>query len=332
MRRIAIGTGSRAEIDFDDFREQARVADDSGIDTIFVAESWGADAITLLAVLAQATSRARLGTSIINNFSRTPAALAMHFATLDQLSQGRMLIGLGTSGPQVIEGLHGIPFEKPITRMGEYIDIINTLMRGEPLHHRGKVFNVDRGFTFRGLTPYRDHIPIVIGSMAPASVRQTAEKADGWLPGHLPREQWANQAREFRAMVQAAGRDPMSVEIKGPSGVHITADPETAYQRSRENTAFYMARMGDLHYNQFVRMGLGEEADAVRRAWREHGSAAAYEALPLETAKSLSYAGDVGGAIEWIEAQREAGYDLFSASVDEREPKKRAAIFRQLVG
>lgn len=332
MRRISIGNGSRAQIDFEEFRERARVAEDSGIDTIFVAESWGADGITLLAVLAQATTRVRLGTSIINNFSRTPAALAMHFATLDQLSQGRMIIGLGTSGPQVIEGLHGIPFDKAVTRMGEYIQIINTLMSGEPLHFKGKIFDVDRGFTFRGLVPYRNHIPIWVGAMAPRSVKQTAKLADGWLPSHVPSDQWVSLASDFRAMVVEGGREPGSVEIKAPGGVHITDDPDTYYQHSRENTAFYMARMGDLHYEQFKRMGLGEEADAVRIAWRDHGSKAGYEALPLEVVKELGYAGGVEGAIEYMEAQREAGFDSFSASVDEPDAKKRSDIYRRLVG
>jgi len=332
MRRISIGTGSRARIDFEALRERAREAEDNGVDTIFVVESWGADATILLAVLAQCTTRVRLGTSIVNNFSRTPAALAMQFATLDQLSQGRMLLGLGTSGPQVVEELHGIPFEKPVTRMGEYIQIINMLMRGEPLHFKGKIFDVDRGFTFRGLEPYRDHIPIWVGSMAPRSVEQTARLADGWFPSHVPQDQWVKVAREFRAMVAAAGRDPESLELKAPGGIQITNDPDTAYQRSRETQAFYMARMGELHYEQYKRMGLAEEADAVRVAWRNGGSKAGQVALPIEAAKSLSYAGGVQGAIEYMEEQREAGYDLFSVSVDEPDEKKRHAIYRQLVG
>ncbi|MEX2229128.1 MAG: LLM class flavin-dependent oxidoreductase, partial [Dehalococcoidia bacterium] len=303
----------------------------AGVDTIWVGESWGADAITLLAVLAEATTRVRLGSAIVNTYSRSPAALAQHFATLDQLSGGRMVIGLGTSGPQVIEHFHGVPYARPLSRLREYIEIINTLMRGEPLHHVGPSFTLDRGFTFRGLTPLRNHIPIHVGAMAPASVRQTARIADGWLPGATPRARWAHDVAAFRADVAAAGRDPASVEIRAPGAVTITAEPEPAYERSRANAAFYMARMGDLHHAQYVRAGLGEEADAVRRAWREHGSAAAYAALPMETVHALGYAGDVPGAIDWIEAQRDAGYDLCPVSVDEPDAARRADVYRRLV-
>src|SRR5690606_21585043 len=104
--------------------EEAKVADDSGVDSLFVAEAWGRDAFTILAVLARETSNIKLGTSIVNIFSRSPGAMAQQFATLDELSKGRMVIGLGSSGPLVIEHFHGVPFDKPLTRVREYVEII----------------------------------------------------------------------------------------------------------------------------------------------------------------------------------------------------------------
>src|SRR5690606_28987902 len=154
----------------------------------------------ILAVLARETSNINLGTSIINIFSRTPAAVAQHFATLDEFSGGRMIMGLGTSGPNVIEHFHGIPFKKPLTRMREYVDIIHMLMAEEPLNYHGDVFKLERGFTLR-FKPTRPHIPIHIASVTPKSVQQTAEIADGWIPIFFPKSQWKTQLDAFYAAV-----------------------------------------------------------------------------------------------------------------------------------
>ena len=333
MRNIALGVNWQGAFDRKAVIDDARSADDSGVHMITIAEAWGRDAFSTLTLLAYETSRVRLGTSIVNIFSRTPAALAQHFTTLDDLSDGRAMIGLGTSGPQVIEHFHGVPFNPPITRMRETIEIINILVSGEPLHYHGKLFNLDRGFVLRDYeNPVRRHIPIFVGAMGPRSIKLTAELADGWLPGRTPRNQWAEQVRSFRALVSAAGRDPASVEIEAPGSAQVTSDPAKAYDGVRQQMAFYMARMGDLHYKNFQDIGLGEVADEVRRAWRESGSKAAYAAVPDDVVHELAYAGPVEGVIDWIEAQREAGYSTSRVSVDERDLAKRRAIYRQLVG
>ncbi|MPZ98935.1 MAG: LLM class flavin-dependent oxidoreductase [Dehalococcoidia bacterium] len=334
MRRISIAVGSRATIDFDELRQEARLADEAGVDSVWLGESWGADLFTLMAVVAEATERVRIGSAIVNVFSRTPAALAQHFATLDLLSEGRILIGLGTSGPQVIEDFHGLPYRRALRRLREYVEIMDLLIAGEPLNYEGELFQLQRGFTFRGLVPPRKHIPIVIGAMSPASVRQTARIADGLLPGRTPRSQWAEEVRAFLAMAAEAGRDPASMEVRAPGGAHVTSDPDAAYEAMRRNTAFYMARMGDLHFQNFARNGMEEEEEAlaVRRAWDAGGSAAGYAALPLECVQEMGYAGPVEGCIEWLEAERDAGYTILPVAVDERDPKKRRAIYAQLVG
>jgi F420-dependent oxidoreductase-like protein len=334
MRRITIGVNWQGPFDRDALIADAKVADEAGVHLLTVAEAWGRDPFTTLALIAYETSHIQLGTSIVNIFSRTPGALAQHFTTLDALSGGRMMIGLGTSGPQVIEHFHGMPFDRPITRMREYIEIINALVAGEPLHYHGKIFELDRGFTLRDYQPtaVRNHIPIFVGAMGPRSIRLTAELADGWLPGRTPRDQWSEQVKHFRSLVAAAGRDPESVEVEAPGGARVTDDAAAAHDGTRRQTAFYMARMGDLHYAQFKDIGLGEVADAVRVAWRDGGSAAAYAAVPDDVVESLGYAGPVEGCVEWMEAQRDAGYSLHSVSVDERDPRKRAAIYKQLVG
>ncbi len=332
MRRISIGINWQGGFDMDSVVEQAKVADDSGVDSIFVAEAWGRDAFTTLAVLARETRNVKLGTSIVNIFSRTPAALAQHFATLDELSGGRMIIGLGASGPNVIEDFHGIKFERPLTRMREYVEIINILNRGERLNYDGHFFQLGRGFTLRDVNLVRDHIPIYIASLTPKSVQQTAEVADGWFPIYVPRRRWKDQVETFQGYVRAAGRDPEQVTIRSAATVSVTDDPERTYQGIASTTSFYIARMGDFYYDHFIRMGYADEANAVRRGWEEGGPAGGAAALPEDLVNQLGTAGSVEQCIEAMDEAEEAGFDWHSVSIDERDPKKRAEIYKQLVG
>lgn len=330
MRTLSIGvrwTGTNT----DAVIREAKMADEIGVDSLFVPELWGHDAFTLLALLARETRRIKLGTAIVNIFSRSPGALAQQFGTLDQLSQGRMAIGLGTSGPNVIEHFHGVKFEKPFTRMREYVEIINSLMRKEPLHYQGDIHRLERGFTLR-FDPVRSHIPIWIASITPKSIRQTAAIADGWLPIFLPKERWRQQLELFHAEVRAAGRDPSEVQVRCPYTVTVTDQPERVAATRRENAAYYIARMGNFYYDHFVRMGYGAIADGVRKAWAEHGSAAGAAALPDALVDQLGAAGDVGRCCEALDEAAAAGFSLLSVSVTEPDPQKRAQIYQRLVG
>jgi F420-dependent oxidoreductase-like protein len=331
MRRISIGVNWQGDFDLDDVIQQAKVADDAGVDSLFIAEAWGRDAFTLLAVLARETHHIKLGTSIINIYSRSAAAIAQHFATLDELSGGRMIIGLGSSGPQVIEDFHGVKFDRPLTRMKEYFDVINMLMREEPLNYNGKIYKLKRGFTLR-FKPVRPHIPIFLASITPKSLEQTAAIADGWFPIFIPKAQWKPQLDAFRGFVTAAGRKPDDVIVRNPNGVTVTANPERAREGTAANAAFYIARMGDFYYEHFLRMGYADEANAVRKAWAEGGSSAGAAALPADLLEDLGTAGTVEQCIDAMEQAEEAGFQLHSVGVAERDPKKRGEIFRQLVG
>ena len=335
MRKIGIGLDWQGGLDIDDVIEAAKVADDAGVHHMSVSEAWGRDAFTTLAVLARETHSIVLGAAIVNIFSRSPAALAQHFTTLDTLSGGRAEIGLGASGPQVIEHFHGVPFDRPLTRMREYVDIINMVVAGKPLNYEGTIFRLERGFTLVGYESLvRQHIPIYLASLTPRSVRLAAEVADGWLPIWIPRSRWAEEIGSFREMVKAAGRNPDDVAIRpnSYSAAVVTDDPEAAYQRIRGSAAFYVARMGDFYYDHFSRSGMADEANAVRAAWKEGGAPAGAEAMPAEFAHDMMFAGSAEQCVDWIEAQQEAGFAVSPVEVGERDPKKRAAIFRTLVG
>ena len=331
MRKITMGINWQGEFDLDDVIQQAKIADEAGVHEITVAEAWGRDALSILAVLTRETSHIKLGTSIINIFSRSPGAVAQHFATLDEFSGGRMVIGLGTSGPNVIEHFHGIPFEKPLTRMREYVDIINMLMREEPLNYDGKVFKLERGFTMR-FKPVREHIPIHIASVTPKSVKQTAEIADGWIPIFFPKSQWKTQLDAFYAAVSAAGRNPDEVDVRNATGVTVSEDRDRVLQGTASNAAFYIARMGDFYYEHFMRMGYADEANAVRRAWADGGSSAGAAALPRDLLEELTMSGSPEECAEAIDEGVEAGFTLHSVNVAERDPKKRLDILKRIVG
>src|SRR5229473_4185858 len=314
-RKLAIGVNWQGRLDFQAVIERAKIADAAGVHSIWVAEAWGRDAFTMLTLLAEHTQKIQLATSIVNIYSRTPAALAQHFGTLDELSNGRMIIGLGTSGPQVIEHFHGVPFNPPLTRMKEYVDIINMIMSQTPLNYEGKVFKLQRGFTMR-FEPPRKHIPIWIASLNKKSVEFTARKADGWLPVMIPLGRLKESIADFRAVAASAGRDPKSVAVKSPSTIHVTSNPDRARAIQAGMLSFYVARMGTFYGEQLTRFGFADDVRRIHEAWAAGGSKAGTEAVSRRLLDEMGYAGDIAGARERLAAEAEAGADLHRVEVD----------------
>ncbi len=187
----------------------ARQADDAGLDSIWVAEAWGQDAVSVLGHLSAVTERVALGSGLMQIPGRTPAMTAMTAATLDVLSGGRFRLGLGVSGPQVSEGWHGVPFARPLARTREYVEIVRAaLAREGPLEYEGKEFRlpVDPNGLGKPLKllarPVQERIPIYLGSMGPKAIEQTAEIADGWLPSMFSPE----LAEPFKARASTSRR------------------------------------------------------------------------------------------------------------------------------
>jgi alkanesulfonate monooxygenase SsuD/methylene tetrahydromethanopterin reductase-like flavin-dependent oxidoreductase (luciferase family) len=332
MRKISIGLDWQGDLDIEGNIALAKSADDAGVHSFRVAEAWGRDAFTTLAVLARETSQIQLGTGIVNYFSRTPAALAQHFGTLDQLSGGRMFIGLGSSSPYVIEHFHGIKYERPLTRLREYVDIINMLLEGKRLKYEGRFYHLERGFTLR-FHPVRPHIPIYVGAITPSSLKTTAEVADGILAMTMPIDQVPGYVKSLKEQVRAAGRDPDQFEVfSSGRSVTVTSDVERGYEQLATGLAFYIAQMGDFYYEHFVRIGMADEANAVRKAWREGGSQAGIAALTRDTLDRIGVVGSADECIDWLEREEEAGITIHAVSVDEPDPNKRVEIFKKLVG
>src|SRR4051812_28959784 len=316
-RKLSIGLQWQGNIDRESAFRRVKAADDAGVDSVFVAEAWGQDAFSMLTQLADRTSRIKLGTGIINYYSRSPAALAQHFGTLDEISQGRALIGIGASSANVIEHFHGIPFNPTLARMKETIDIINLLMAGQPLNYEGKWFKLERGFTLRFKT-YREHIPIYVASFRPRAVKAVAQVADGWMPGWIPMNRVKGEIDKFRAHAAAAGRDPNALDVRAPGRVVVALTPEArekARQEAKGTLAFYVARMGDYYYEQLCDMGFTDECNVIRRAWRESGSEAAYAAVADDLIDALGVYGSVAECRDRLVEQEEAGVTLHGISI-----------------
>lgn len=333
MYRLAINVlAGRDEDGFDpdQVRRRLEAADEGGVDSVWTGESWGPDAFTPLALAAAWTRRVRLGAAIVNVYSRTPAALAQQFATLDRVSGGRAIIGLGTSGAQVVEHFHGVPFGRGLRRLREYTDIINMLTSGTPLRYEGEIFHLNRGFTLR-FPPLRPHIPIFIASLTPASVRLTARHADGWLPIWIPIERLADEVRAFRDVAAAAGRDPAALTVRAPGVTVLTRDVERARRAAKGRLAFYISRMGVFYYQNIGRL-LGESTVApIKQAWDTGGSTVGAAAVPDAMSDAMTFVTDsLEAARERLAEQQAAGVDLHQVSVEAETPREQARLYEAL--
>jgi F420-dependent oxidoreductase-like protein len=330
-RILSMSFNWQGPMDYAQACARVRLAEEAGVDTVWVAEAWGRDCFTILTLLARETKYIKLGPGIVNCYSRTPAALAQHFATLDELSGGRMVIGLGTSGHRVIEHFHGVPFQPSLTRLREYVEIIRMILAGEPLKYQGKVFHLERGFRLR-FPPVRTSIPIFIASLTPKSVAQTAAIADGWMPVMIPLERLKQEVAAFRQLVRDAGRDPQSVIVRSPGAVTATRNIHKARQESKAHLAFYITNMGDFYREQLIRLGYEAAVSNVRKAWDEGGRAAGTAAVPDALVDSLFLAGPVEACVQRLEAQAAAGIDMHTVRVEADDPQETAKILHRLVG
>ncbi len=316
----------------DVFLSMARAADDAGVDSVWVNEGFGHDAFSGLAILARETSRVRLGTSIVNVYSRTPGALAQHFATIDELSGGRVIVGLGASAQGVIERFHGQPFAEPRQRLAETAELLRAYWKRERFSHDGRVFHIDRALHL-GARPVQAAPPIFFATMAPASVRTTAEVADGWLPTWIPEERLAGEIDRVRSMAAAAGRERSAVTVRSP-GTTVVADAseiDAIRQGQRESLAFFIARNGDFYYRQFLRQGLAAEAELVRAAWADGGRDAALAAMPDGIEARFNFAGDIGACAAHLARQQDLGVHIHMVSLGANARKNARMVLRALV-
>src|SRR5438034_3559109 len=203
--KLALNLPYEGSLAFPEAVELAQRAEALGFESVWMPEAYGTDAVSILGALAARTQRIRLGTGIVNVFSRTPALRGQTAATLDLISGGRFILGLGTSGHQVVSGWHGMPFDQPLVRMRETIAIVRQVLRRERLIFEGEVFRLDKGLKLLA-RPVRDTVPIYLATLTPGGLRLTGELADGWIPTLFAPEHMNLFRSQLQAGARAAGR------------------------------------------------------------------------------------------------------------------------------
>ena len=303
-----------------------------GFDAVWTAESWGSDAFTPLAWLASQTERIRLGTGIVQMSARTPTATAMHAVTLDHLSNGRLILGLGVSGPQVVEGWYGRPSNRPLARTREYVEVLRRTFRREghlrndgefwPLPYTGEG-STGLGKPLKVMThPLRTDVPIFLGAEGPRNVTQTAEIADGWLP--LYYSPWRQEVYAD----QIAGRRE-GFEIAVNVSFNVTDDVEAGLFPVRASLGFYIGGMGakgqNYHTKLMARMGFEEEALRIQELFLEGRRDEAIEAVPADFADEISLVGPPARIRERLAAWEDSPVTMLNVAARSPEQLRQAA-------
>ena len=331
-RRISVSLPWNPDF-VDTFLSRARLADEIGVDTICVIEGYGHDAFSGMALLAHVTENVRISSGIVNVFSRTPATLAQSFGTLDQLSGGRIVIGLGASAPGAIERFHGVRFERPFARIREAIELIRLYWSRERFSYHGPSIHVERALV-SGMVPVQPDAQIHIASLNPTSVRMTAELADGWMPTWIPNDRVAESVMQVRQWSEAAGRSPSAIEVRSPGSTTVLLDEADQAKVDRgfaQGLAFFAVRNGPGYLHQFERQGFADEVTAMQDAWRVGGAGAATE-IAVEIASRFSVRGTLDACAQHIDQQSADGVDLHQASVETDDDQAWADAIARLVG
>jgi len=296
------------EYSLDKLGEYARLAERNGFHSIWLAESWGLDVIALLGHIGALTTRIKLGTAIVNVFSRTPALLAMASVTLNDLYPGRFILGLGSSTKALVEGWHGLSFEHPVPRLRDTVKIVRELTAGKEVDYQGSVLSL-RGYRIR-VRPRSAPPPIYLAALGPEAMRAVAELGDGWVPYLLPRRGLADTVAMIRDRAEKAGRARDAVCIAPMVLTAVADDRDEARAAAREHIAFYMGAMGP-HYRGFVsRFGFEREVEAIRVAWAAKQHADARAAVTDEMVDEIAVAGVPDECRAKLAAVRAAGADL----------------------
>lgn len=321
--------------------DQVASWEQAGLDTVWVAEAYGFDSPTLMGYLAARTETVEIGSAILNIYSRTPGALAQTAAGLDNVSGGRAILGLGASGPQVIEGWHGMPYDKPLTRTREVVDIVRAALRRETLDYHGKVFDLplpqDQGLglgkPLKMLTkPERSSIPIYVAALGEKNVAGTAEYADGWLPFMYAPEKadtvWGDSLRAGAARRPA---DLAPLEVVAGGMVAIGDDVKGMLDFARPMFALYIGGMGAKgknFYNTLCRhYGYEKEAEQIQEMYLGGNKRDAEAVVPLELLEMCNLVGPESYVKERIAAFRESGVTNLQVMPATDDP---AATIRQL--
>ncbi|MBT0770579.1 LLM class F420-dependent oxidoreductase [Kineosporia sp. J2-2] len=314
----------------------------AGLSIVYVAEAYSFDAVSQLGFIAARVPDLEIAANILPIYTRTPALLAMTAAGLDHVSDGRFTLGLGASGPQVIEGFHGVPYDAPIGRTREIIGICRQVWRREKLEHAGRYYTMPlEGGTGLGKPlklinhPVRERIPIMIAAMGPKNVELAAELAEGWAPFFF-RPEGADQVWGEALAAGKARRDPAlgQLDVVVPVAVAIGDDVEPLVDQARPLFALYLGGMGakgkNFYFDLAVRYGYEAEATRIQELYLAGHRDEAAAAVPRELLKSLSLIGPRSWVAERVEALHRAGVTTLSITPHDRTHADRVRTIETL--
>jgi F420-dependent oxidoreductase-like protein len=308
------------------FARHLRELETAGVEYLWTGEAYTADAVSTLGFIAAVTTRAQIGSSILPLYTRTPSLLAMTAVGLDRLSGGRFNLGLGASGPQVIEGFHGVPYDAPLARTAEIIEICRSVWRRDRLEYSGRKYQIPLaegqgtglGKPLKLIDhPVRERIPIYIASLGPRNVELTATVADGWLPLHF----WPDRAGQVWGEALAAGQGRRQdglgpLEIVAGGALAIGAGLEHLRENARPRLALYFGGMGargQNFYNDVLkRYGFEKQAAQIQDAYLSGDKKTAAELVPAELVEGMSLIGPEGFVRDRIAAFRAAGVTILN--------------------
>jgi F420-dependent oxidoreductase-like protein len=323
-----------------DAGEHARRLEELGVGSLWVPEVWGYDALTGLAHVAARTTTIGLGTFVVQLGSRSPALLATSALSLQSLSGGRFALGIGVSGPQVMEGWHGVRFRRPVQTTRETIEIVRIVSRGERLAHDGEVYALplpdSEGRALRPLVAPAP-VPVYVAAMGPANLRLTGEAADGWLGNAFVPEASDVVLGPLREGAQAAGRDLGELDLVAPVAVELTrgaAETEAAVARHAQGYAFTIGAMGsggrNFYNDAFGRLGYAAEVAEVQERWRSGDRDGAAAAVPLDLGRLTNLIGTDAEVAARLELHAAVGITTVLAKLD-GPPEHRLDVLERLL-
>jgi alkanesulfonate monooxygenase SsuD/methylene tetrahydromethanopterin reductase-like flavin-dependent oxidoreductase (luciferase family) len=345
--------------------EFARAAERIGVASLWVPEVWGYDALTGLAFIAAKTSDIGLGTFVVQLGSRSPALLATSALSLQELSGDRFVLGVGTSGPRVMEGWHGVRFRKPVQTTRETIEIIRTVSRGERLEHAGEIYPLplpdSQGRALRPMVR-PNHVPVYVAAMGPQNLRLTGEVADGWLGNAFIPEAADVFLGPLAEGAELAGRSLADLDLVAPVAVEFSAshaEADAAARRHADGYAFTIGAMGtggqersdrgitsggqersdrgitsggvNFYSAAFTRLGYGDGVRKVTELWQAGRRDEARAAVPLDLGRLTNLIGTDEQIAERVQAYRQAGITTLLAKIDGDDAERLATVER-LIG
>ncbi|MEM6709114.1 MAG: LLM class flavin-dependent oxidoreductase [Pseudomonadota bacterium] len=336
--KLSVGIGGYARGDIAGAVEFVQAADRLGVDSVWSAEAWGQDAVTSLAYLAAKTERIKLGTGIMQISARVPSMTAMTALSLNELSGGRFLLGLGASGPQVVEGLHGAAYAQPLGRLKETVELCRMAFRGEKLRFEGQHFVLPRPGG-EGKALRLDHppteIPIYLATLGPKALEFTGAAADGWLGTSFSPEHADAHLAYLKRGADSAQRSLADLDLHAAVSVAIGDDVEALIDARRPGVAFQMGAMGSAQtnfYNAAVqRAGFEDDAKAIQRLWIEGKRDQAAARVPDELVTQFQAVGTPAMVLERFRRYRDVGITCLGLRIDSGPVAERIARLESIM-